>query len=105
MAGTVQAEDNGVGYLLKGWAKIDKATMRLKGRLLGSLIQEGMTTDEVRRILGDRWSDGAAGTLHILICFSDRYGIHILFSLRSTENPRHSAYCVREVSFSRSLFE
>jgi hypothetical protein len=102
IAGTAQAEDTGIGYLLKGWSKIDKATMRLKGRLLGSLIQEGMTADEVGRILGDQWSDYAAGTIHVYTCGSTQSGISILFSLSFTENPPTGR--VRKVSFG-SLFD
>src|SRR5579864_3404340 len=97
-AGTSRAEDNGVGYLLQGWSRIDKAATRLKFRLLGSLIQEGMTVDEVTRILGDRWSNVCAGTVNTQICASSRHGICVVFSQQFTENPRGSVSRVKKVS-------
>jgi hypothetical protein len=102
MAGTAQAEDNGVGYLLKGWSKIDKAAARLRGRVLGSLIREGMTEKQVSAILGERWSSGWFYAGGMTMCVSHRSNVCVVFETKIGENTWVSR--VSAVSFPSSLF-
>src|SRR5262249_46191412 len=82
-----------------------KMAMRLKGRLLGSLVQKGMTIEDVEQILGTSsfptswgWVTGGAGS--VVILNYDALGVSVCLTSRRNEDRGHR---VDEVTF-KSLF-
>jgi hypothetical protein len=85
------------------WKGACKMAMRVKGRLLGSLVQKGMTIEDVEQILGRSsyfywgWATGAAS--HITLNY-DVLGVSVSLIHRRNEDRGHR---VDEVTF-KSLF-
>ena len=69
--------------------KVSQVTARLRGRLLGCLVRDGMTMEEVERILGESHLDsgGLAGGFIFWRWDYCTHGLTVSFSNDDQESP------------------